>query len=636
MEVLRGEEILAKIKDVVSRAKKSVKIASAWIRGEVLRDILSQLPEHVEVQIVVRASSTEDLDITDPEVFVVVKEKGGKVFLNPRLHAKFLISDGREAVVGSANLTRAGLFPEGNVETALYLKDARKVRELEKLFEDIKKQSCDFSKVVAFVVRAETAREGEVVLVRDVGEQTYVKIPTGEGNFLLGRLFSVKSVNTALDKEDTTETLEKIFLEKDEDWRVAALFSRIQEGVEVKTAELEILGEYERERNLFKAPVRSLKAGSPVEVLEAEEDLRAILLKNHSGYDMKFPVYLGKLRGTEVKAYLDMDKVLSMHMAVIGATGSGKTTFVKKVLRNFREPAKVFVFDIYGEYYEDLKETGRVERVPIPNVLLPVEVEDLRKLFKEGGLSIAERSSEEKEFMSFLRRHLKPDLGRTYLGEKSLETLIKEASLRVRDRYLKDSILETLEFWKETFGKESVRDQPGAIGLLRKSIRSESRIVVYDLRDVDITETRVNVAGLVMREILKLAKSDPQDRLIVLEEAHNFAPERGTSDVQMGRENLAYLSARRIAMEGRKLRLGLVAITQRPANISKFILSQLNTQVIFKLITKNDLEAVSIFFERSKEDIFDLLPFLKPGTAYISGLAVPFSFLFQMEEIPYW
>lgn len=277
-----------------------------------------------------------------------------------------------------------------------------------------------------------------------------------------------------------------------------------------------------------------------------------------------------------------------------------------------------------------------MEEVNLPNVLLPLDGDDLKRLLRESGVSLTERSRDEQELASFFRRHIKPELGRTSFKEMNLEELIRKACARLRDGPLRDALLETLELWKSTYGEDSVRKQPQAVKLLQDSLRSKSRVVVYNYRDVDITETRVNVTGLVMRELLKLAKARPADRLIVLEEAHNFAPERGTGEVQAGRENLAYLSARRIAMEGRKLRLGLIAVTQRPANISKFILSQLNTQVIFKLITKNDLEAISIFFEQSKEDVFRLLPFLKPGTAYISGLAVPFGFLFQMEEIPYW
>ncbi len=643
MDVLRGEEILDKVRELFSKADKSVKLSSAWIKGDVLRELISSLGEGVELEVVIRASSYDDLQITDPQVFTAVSEAGGKVYLNPRLHAKFVIIDGKEAVLGSANITHSGLYREGNIETAVYIREPRKVKELEEEFESIKSQSYDFSKTVAFVVSLDTAREGRVILTREVQEQTYVRIPIADGNFFLGRLFDIRSINLSLSEfegEDSPKDsafIREVFSEREFGWVVASLFARSQEGVEIKVAKFEVLGEYERERNLFKTPIRPVRAGTPVEVLEVEEEsLRAILLKNHSGYDMRFPTYVGRLQGTEVKAFLDMDKVVSMHMAVIGATGSGKTTFVKKVLKNFQEPTKVFVFDMYGEYYEELKELDSVRNVALPNVLVPIDGDDLKRLLKESGLTITERSTDEKELMSFFRKHLKPELERSHLMEKSLETLIKEGSLRVKDRYTREALMDVLEFWKRTYGEESVKLQPEVFSQLKDSLRADERVVIYNYRDVDITETRVNIAGLVMREILKEAKSEPRDRLIVLEEAHNFAPERGTSEVQAGRENLAYISARRIAMEGRKLRLGLIAITQRPANISKFILSQLNTQVIFKLITRNDLDAVSPFFEQSKEDVFNLLPFLKPGTAYISGLAVPFSFLFQMEEIPYW
>jgi DNA helicase HerA-like ATPase len=89
--------------------------------------------------------------------------------------------------------------------------------------------------------------------------------------------------------------------------------------------------------------------------------------------------------------------------------------------------------------------------------------------------------------------------------------------------------------------------------------------------------------------------------------------------------------AKRIALEGRKFGVGLIAITQRPANISKYILSQLNTQAVFRLITKNDLVAVSVFFGEGQMELLRLLPSLRPGTLFLSGIAVPFSMLVSIE-----
>ncbi|MDQ7037598.1 MAG: ATP-binding protein, partial [Aquificota bacterium] len=402
---------------------------------------------------------------------------------------------------------------------------------------------------------------------------------------------------------------------------------------ELRIGRMEILGEYDSGRKILKTPVRPPRVGSPVEELRPRDPhLGSVMLKNHSGYDMATPVYIGKVMGSEVEAFLDMDKVVSMHMAVLGTTGSGKTTFVKKVLRNLKG-VSVFLLDMYGEYVEDLK--GRTAHITVPNVLMPVDWEDVKRFLREGGVNLTERSSEEREFASAVRKMVKPDLRRTALKETSLEKILEEGLRNVKDRQLRSGVGEALSFFKETFGEEAVRDQPLLVRDLLRSLAG-GKGVLLNFREVDLSETRVAVGGLFIRELIKLAKRSPGDRLLVIEEAHNFAPERGVWEVQSGRENLAYTGIRRVALEGRKFRLGLVAVTQRPASISKFILSQLNTQVIFKLITRNDLEAVSVFFEHSKEDVFRLLPSLKPGTAFITGLGVPFGFLFSMEEIPCW
>jgi DNA helicase HerA-like ATPase len=624
MDILAGVGIHERLKEIFSRARRTIRIVSPWIKGEVLRDLLSGVREGVKVQVILRCSSEEDLSVTDPSAFIFLREIGAEVFLNRKVHAKFFTADSREAVLGSANLTPSGVMGEGNVEVAVHIKERKKVKELEDLFESLKRDSYSLSETVGLVLSLSSAREGELVLLEDLPEQTYVRIPMG-GNFAVCRIYSVRSGETELRGAGETE---------EDPWLRARLVASFVRKGGLRLGRFEVLGEYERERGLFKTPVRAPRVGSPVERLGSRDpDLRSVMLKNHSGYPMGLPVYVGKVMGSEVDAFLDLDKVVSMHMAVLGTTGSGKTTFVKKVLRNLKGRVEVFLLDMYGEYEEDLGEEVKV--LTVPNVLMPVDWEDVKRILREGGAVISERSSEEREFFAVLRRSIKPDLRRTALREAPLDRILLEAVSQVRDRGIREGVADALAFFKETFGPEVLADQPL---LIREVLRSleEGGTVVYSFREVDLSETRVAVGGLIIRELLRIVKGRPRDRLVVIEEAHNFAPERGLWEVQAGRENLAYTALRRVAMEGRKFRLGLIAITQRPANISKFILSQLNTQVIFKLITKNDLEAVSVFFEPSKEDIFRILPSLKPGTAFLTGLAVPFGFLFRMEEIPYW
>ena len=625
MKVLKKEELVPTLYQLFSEAKKSVLVVSAWIRGSIFKELLSLLPEGIDLEVIVRAGNLSDMDITDEAFFRETKKKGGRILLNPKLHSKFLIIDERYAVVGSSNITFMGLYPEGNVETNVLIDEEEKIRELLEFYENLKKESVDYTDVVGYVVSSRSPKEAEILLLEDLKEQTYLSVQGEE--FFLCRLSNVSGK-----KETKDDTLGKVLSSQVQDWKVAALFAYFYEKPEVKTGRIEILGEYEKERNLFKTPTKGVESGSLVRRLKPEsEELKRILFKNHSGYDMKYPTYLGKLYNTEVKAFLDMDKVLGMHMAVLGTTGSGKTTFVKKILKNFKE-CEVVVFDIYGEYAEELG----AKEVIVENVLLPVSVEDVKEYLKEAGSTLEERSTEEKEFFSVFRRSLKPDIESTELKEKSFKELYEEAVKNLHSLPLKQDAQSVYEHLERTYSKEALELQPKVLKEVVEFLNSKERVKVFNFKEVDITETKVNLTGLILKELFIMAKKDRKPRLIVIEEAQNVAPERGMGDVPTGKENIAFVYAKKIAMEGRKLNLGLIAITQRPANLSKFILSQLNTQVIFKLITKNDLDAVSPFFEYSKEDVFRLLPFLKPGTAYISGLAVPFSFLFQMEEIPYY
>lgn len=627
MKVIYKEELVPFLRELFQKAQKSVYVVSAWIRGSTFKELISLLKENIELEVIVRAGNLSDMDVTDVAFFRETKNKGGKIYLNPKLHAKFLIIDEKYAVLGSSNITFMGLYPEGNVEANLYIEEEEKVKELLEFYRSLKEESFDYTDTVGFVLSGKSSKEAEILLLENVKEQTYVKIPTEEG-FTLARISKITT-----SKELKSEVANKILKSELYDYEVASFFAYFNENPEISTAKIEVLGNYEEERNLFKTPNTPLNSGLTVKKLsEDDKELEKIMKKNHSGYDMKYPVYIGKLYETNIKAYLDMDKVIPMHMAVLGATGSGKTTFVKKVLKNFKYDAEVYIIDIYGEYAEEVEG----EELKIKNILIPLSVEDIKELFKEAGAVLEERSTEEKEFFSVFRQALKPDIEMTELRRRSLKEIFEDAMKFLVSRYLRTEAENAYSYLERTYGKEALTLQPQILTEVRRILNSESKVKIFNFKEVDITETKINLTGLILREIFIKAKNEQKDRIVVLEEAQNVAPEKGTAEVPTGKENLAFTFTKKIALEGRKLRLGLVAITQRPASISKFILSQLNTQIIFKLIVKNDLDAVSQFFEQSKEDIFRLLPSLKPGTAFASGLGVPFSFLFQMEEIPYY
>ncbi len=645
MKLLPKDEILPILKQLFSSAEKSVKISSPWIKSDVLKELING--KDISIELVVRNSEIEDFLITDTDIFQIVKNLKGKIYLNPDIHSKFVIIDDRTAVVGSANLTKAGLYEDGNIETAVLIDEKEEIKRLKDQFEDIKKSSIDiFQEIAGVVLNSVSAINSEILLFQELPQQTYVKIPISEKAFLLGRVAVIKDLNDSLfstfysfiNRSVFTEQkkLEMVLTQKDPLIKKVLILAYLNEKqTSIKVGQLEILAEFNPEKikqkeSILKTPMVPPPAGSLVFMLKDQKEIQDIMQINHAGYQMGKPVRFGKLFNTNLNAYIDLEKIYTMHMAILGTTGSGKTTFVRRMLENFSySDIDVYIFDLYGEYKKSVKDSYQLL---FPNILFPVSFENLKDLFRQYGIVFQERSSEERKVSSYFRKNLKPDLQIIGFREKSLEDMIFEASeLTDVKGDMRQELFTFLDMLKKDFQEEPLRIHPDVVKKIDKSLYSEKNVAIYNFQQIEDPVTRVNIAGLLMKEIFRLSKSDTKKRVIILEEAQNFAPEKGFGEIQAGVSNISYMMAKKIATEGRKFDLGLIAITQRPANISKYVLSQLNTQAVFKLINRNDLDAVSVFFEYSKQDIFSILPFLKPGTGFITGLGVPFGILTEIK-----
>jgi hypothetical protein len=99
--------------------------------------------------------------------------------------------------------------------------------------------------------------------------------------------------------------------------------------------------------------------------------------------------------------------------------------------------------------------------------------------------------------------------------------------------------------------------------------------------------------------------------MVVVEEAHNYIPERGTGSAAS--TNIV----RTIAAEGRKFGLGLMIISQRPARVDKNVISQCNTQIIMRVTNPNDLKALSKGLEGMTSELEDEIKRLPAGVAML-------------------
>jgi hypothetical protein len=101
--------------------------------------------------------------------------------------------------------------------------------------------------------------------------------------------------------------------------------------------------------------------------------------------------------------------------------------------------------------------------------------------------------------------------------------------------------------------------------------------------------------------------------LYIIEEAHNYCPERGYGTA------VSLNMLRTVASEGRKFGMGLCVISQRPAKVDKNIISQCNTNIILKVTNPNDLKAIIQSVEGLTSKTHDEIQRLPIGVALISG-----------------
>ncbi len=158
-----------------------------------------------------------------------------------------------------------------------------------------------------------------------------------------------------------------------------------------------------------------------------------------------------------------------------------------------------------------------------------------------------------------------------------------------------------------SYGKISVVALAGYTG--------DFQATIYSIIADDIFEARVS-------DELKLPV------LLVLEEAHNFAPARAVTPA----DQRAINSTKQIAQEGRKFGVGLILISQRPSRLDETTLSQCNSYIIMRMVNPADQSFVRKVVETLAEDEARLLPDLDVGEAILSGQLINFPVLVKMKE----
>lgn len=160
-----------------------------------------------------------------------------------------------------------------------------------------------------------------------------------------------------------------------------------------------------------------------------------------------------------------------------------------------------------------------------------------------------------------------------------------------------------------------------------------------DLRIVDISGLPNEVSGPLAAVIARLLfqyklyqtleerKRDPI--LLVCEEAHRYVPDKGEAEYAA-----AQSAVRRIAREGRKYGVGLMLVSQRPADVESTVISQCGTWLVLRLTNAADQSHVARFLPDGLSGMTKALPTLAQQEALFVGEGASLPAKIKIRDLP--
>ena len=442
-------------------------------------------------------------------------------------------------------------------------------------------------------------------------------------------------------------------------------------------ASIELIGYRDPITRQIKIPRRPLDPGATVETVDFQ------FLSDFYEFNEHTSLHIGNLVGYErgentVPVFLDVNKLVTEHMAVLAMTGSGKSYTVGRIIERLvaLHNGTVVVFDPHGEYGKALakgqlnfNERDDGERDKRDELALPKIRETFERLQKAGaGIHVYTPQNESFKYkyadkniqLALQFDHFEmDDIAEILPGLSEPQQRVLDVAIRYwrsadkteprninRLRHLLGDGIEELRAWDDLSEAESkaLSGRSAAVASMKLSrvlneaqsfysatmatptdiykmigrpSNKQGRLVVVDLQGLSDTAKQV-ICALLSSEILRAAssKNDPlRPCFLVYEEGHNFAPAGGNA--------VSHRVIKKIAGEGRKFGVGFAIVSQRPSKLDADVTSQCNTLITMRLKNPDDQRFISKASDMVSKADLDELPSLSTGEALICGRSIP-------------
>ncbi|MDE1830894.1 MAG: ATP-binding protein [Thaumarchaeota archaeon] len=333
------------------------------------------------------------------------------------------------------------------------------------------------------------------------------------------------------------------------------------------------------------------------------------------------------LRNSSIEAKINVNKMVSRHLAILAMTGMGKSNLVSLIARHVSSlNGTLIIFDYHNDY----------ENLDVPKINYMLAKINPRLLPSDKLAEVIElRENADKQ-----QRALRESLTEAVKQSKDFWQALEESTAsfgRTAKGYADSAsrVLDKIDDAKHRFSDILDPDCGDPVDLIK-----EGRVNVLNISE--LSERQAN-AGLsyYLQELLQHRKDAVWERkgktsskrnnkflapiFVIIEEAHVFIPKGEHTDTKYW--------ASKVAREGRKFGIGLGVVSQRPRNIDPNVLSQMGSLAIMKIVQDDDQQQIASAAESLSKDLLSQLSSLNIGDAVLIGQWVNLPSIVHVDEV---
>lgn len=423
-------------------------------------------------------------------------------------------------------------------------------------------------------------------------------------------------------------------------------------------AAVDFLGEGDEEKltgkifNFRRGVTRYPVPGSEVYAVSSPD------MKQVYAADARAHVEIGTVFPTkDIRGALYVDAMLGKHFALLGSTGTGKSTSAALILHKICDIAPeghIVMIDPHGEYSAAFKSNGAL--FDVNNLAMPYWMMN----FAEHCEVFITSSGDDKQIdADILARCLLQARAKNRIAESigkltvdaPIPYLLSDLTNIIQTEMGKlDKATNSAPFMRLKGKIDELKADPRYnfmfsgmlvgdtmaefVGKIFRLPSGGKPISIIDVSGVpsDITSTVVAVLSRLVFDYAIWSRNEPQRPiLLVCEEAHRYIP----SD-RVSKDSAVRSILERIAKEGRKYGVSLGLITQRPSDLAEGVLSQCGTIISMRLNNDRDQAFVRAAMPEGARGFLDSIPALRNRECIIcgEGVSIPIRVaLDNLEEV---